>query len=85
MTAPSYREGCLILKHVLTPCLIVVATAIVTLNLTWFSVVLRGYVRAILVKSFQMDDWMLLVAQVRHCRVQPRCYDRDNMLICVTS
>lgn len=32
--------------------------------LTWISVALRTYVRAILTKSFQSDDWLMLVAQV---------------------
>jgi hypothetical protein len=44
-----------------------VATAIAFLVLTWLSVVLRTYVRVILLKSYRADDWFMLVAQVsRH-------------------
>lgn len=32
--------------------------------LTWVSVALRTYVRAVLTKSFQWDDWLMVVAQV---------------------
>lgn len=32
--------------------------------LTWVSVALRTYVRAVLTKSFLYDDWFMLVAQV---------------------
>lgn len=39
-------------------------TVLVFLVLTWVSVALRTYVRAILTKSFQYDDWLMLVAQV---------------------
>lgn len=42
-----------------------VVTAITFLVLSWLSVILRAYVRAILTKSFQADDWLMLVAQVR--------------------
>jgi len=48
-------------------------TAVTFLALTYISVALRTYVRAILTKNFQMDDWLMLVAQV--------CGDS---LICVT-
>ncbi|KAM0324184.1 hypothetical protein ACHAQA_008378 [Verticillium albo-atrum] len=40
-----------------------VATAIVFLILSWISVILRTYVRAILTKAYQADDWLMLVAQ----------------------
>lgn len=42
-----------------------VTTAITFLVLSWLSVILRAYVRAILTKAFQADDWLMLVAQVR--------------------
>ncbi|RYP91479.1 hypothetical protein DL770_002418 [Monosporascus sp. CRB-9-2] len=41
-----------------------VDTAIVMLCLSWFSVSLRGYVRGILVKALQADDWILALAQL---------------------
>lgn len=41
-----------------------VATAIALLTLSWFSVGLRTYTRAVLMKSLQLDDWLMLVAQV---------------------
>lgn len=68
--APGYSRSPIETRqdHVLTPSVLVVATAAVMLSLTWFSIGLRGWVRAILVKSFQTDDWMLLAAQV--------CYDQ---------
>ncbi|KAI0157657.1 hypothetical protein GGR57DRAFT_51727 [Xylariaceae sp. FL1272] len=34
--------------------------AIVTLSISWLSVSLRTYVRAIMTKSFQVDDWVML-------------------------
>ncbi|KAH6686166.1 integral membrane family protein [Plectosphaerella plurivora] len=40
-----------------------VVTAITFLVLSWLSVILRAYVRAILTKAFQADDWLMLVAQ----------------------
>ncbi|KAI1036570.1 hypothetical protein LB503_002955 [Fusarium chuoi] len=41
-----------------------VATAITLLTLSWFSVGLRTYTRAVLMKSLQLDDWLMLVAQI---------------------
>jgi hypothetical protein len=41
-----------------------VATAVLFLILTWLSVVLRSLTRAFLMKIFQTDDWLMLVAQV---------------------
>lgn len=41
-----------------------VATAVVFLVLSWFSVGLRNYTRIFLMKSFQTDDWFMLIAQV---------------------
>ncbi|KAG7123390.1 hypothetical protein HYQ45_013879 [Verticillium longisporum] len=41
-----------------------VATAITFLVLSWVSVILRTYVRAILTKAYQADDWLMLVAQL---------------------
>ncbi|KAF5631297.1 integral membrane protein pth11 [Fusarium sp. NRRL 52700] len=42
---------------------VLVATAITLLTLSWFSVGLRTYTRAVLMKSLQVDDWLMLVAQ----------------------
>ena len=42
-----------------------VGTAAVFLALTYFSVLLRTYVRAVLTNGFQVDDWLMLIAQVR--------------------
>lgn len=41
-----------------------VITSVTFLVLTWLSVLLRTYVRGFLTKSFQLDDWLMLVAQV---------------------
>ena len=41
-----------------------VSTAAAFLALTWISVSLRTYTRAVLMKGFQVDDWIMLVAQV---------------------
>ena len=41
-----------------------VGTAATFLALTYFSVLLRTYVRAVLTNGFQVDDWLMLVAQV---------------------
>ncbi|OHW98098.1 integral membrane family protein [Colletotrichum incanum] len=38
-------------------------TAIAFLVLSWFSVVLRCYVRAFMTKGFQIDDWFMVAAQ----------------------
>ncbi|KAI0550759.1 hypothetical protein F4679DRAFT_191648 [Xylaria curta] len=35
-------------------------TGIVTLSIAWLSVALRAYVRAVMMKSFQVDDWVML-------------------------
>ncbi|KAH8167525.1 hypothetical protein CIB48_g683 [Xylaria polymorpha] len=35
-------------------------TGIVTLSFAWLSMALRTYVRAVIMKSFQVDDWVLL-------------------------
>ncbi|KAF4452022.1 hypothetical protein F53441_5096 [Fusarium austroafricanum] len=43
---------------------VLVATAIALLALSWFSVGLRTYTRAFLMKSVQLDDWLMLVAQI---------------------
>lgn len=42
-----------------------VATAITFLTLSWISVLLRIYVRAFMTRFFQLDDWFMLIAQVR--------------------
>lgn len=41
-----------------------VMTAASFLVLTWISVMLRTYVRAFMTNGFQMDDLLMLVAQV---------------------
>lgn len=41
-----------------------VVTAAIFLVLTWLSVALRTYVRTFMTKAFQMDDWLMLLAQV---------------------
>lgn len=41
-----------------------VITAIILLVLTWMSVTLRTYVRGFMTNSFQLDDILMLVAQV---------------------
>lgn len=41
-----------------------VITSAIFLGLTYLSVGLRTYVRAYLTKCFQLDDWLMLVAQV---------------------
>ncbi|UNI19060.1 hypothetical protein JDV02_005277 [Purpureocillium takamizusanense] len=41
-----------------------VGTCIALLVLSWIAVGLRTYTRAILMKSFQIDDWLMLVAQL---------------------
>lgn len=35
------------------------------LGLSWFSVILRCYVRIWITNSFQADDWLMLVSIVR--------------------
>lgn len=41
-----------------------VSTTIVFLILSWISVALRTYTRAILMRGFQLDDWLMLVGLV---------------------
>ncbi|KAM5342621.1 hypothetical protein ACJ41O_013587 [Fusarium nematophilum] len=41
-----------------------VGTAIVFLALSWLSVGLRTYTRAFLMNSYQLDDWLMLIAQI---------------------
>lgn len=41
-----------------------VATCVVFLSLTWLAVGLRIYTRAVVIKSLQEDDWLMLVAQL---------------------
>ncbi len=41
-----------------------VGTCVSLLVLSWVAVGLRTYTRAILMKSFQIDDWLMFVAQV---------------------
>lgn len=37
---------------------------VVFLSLSWLTVATRLYVRLILTKSFQIDDWLMLIALV---------------------
>lgn len=39
-------------------------TAITFLALSWIAVILRVWTRAILMKSFLLDDWFMLASQV---------------------
>ncbi|PHH85655.1 hypothetical protein CDD83_111 [Cordyceps sp. RAO-2017] len=41
-----------------------VIPCLVLLPLTWISVALRTYARAVLTKSFKIDDWFMVIAQV---------------------
>lgn len=41
-----------------------ISVVVVLLTLSWISVVLRTYTRAVLMKGFQWDDWIMLLAQV---------------------
>lgn len=41
-----------------------VSTVIVFMALSWLSVGLRSYTRAFVMKSYQLDDWLMLIAQV---------------------
>lgn len=41
-----------------------VGTCILFLALSWLAVGLRTYTRAVVIKSVQEDDWLMLVAQV---------------------
>lgn len=43
-----------------------VATAVLFLVLSWLSVSLRTYVRAFMTNAFELDDWLMLTAQVRY-------------------
>ncbi|KAM0813635.1 hypothetical protein AB5N19_13633 [Seiridium cardinale] len=43
-----------------------VGTAAAFLALTWLSVFLRTYVRAVMLKGFRADDWLMLVAQINY-------------------
>ncbi|KAI8657452.1 hypothetical protein NCS57_01123400 [Fusarium keratoplasticum] len=40
-----------------------VSTVIVFMALSWLSVGLRSYTRAFVMKSYQLDDWLMLIAQ----------------------
>lgn len=41
-----------------------VGTAVSLLVLSWITIGLRSYTRAVLMKSFMADDWLMLIAQV---------------------
>ncbi|PHH63449.1 hypothetical protein CDD81_5828 [Ophiocordyceps australis] len=41
-----------------------IATCISLLVLSWIAVSLRTYTRAVVIKSFQVDDWLMLAAQL---------------------
>jgi hypothetical protein len=42
-----------------------VVVAVIFLVITWISVLLRVFVRVQITKSFQADDWLMSVSQVR--------------------
>jgi hypothetical protein len=42
----------------------IVITCVVLLVTSWIAVALRSYTRVVLMKSYQADDWLMLVAQV---------------------
>lgn len=42
-----------------------VGATIALLVLSWITIGLRTYTRAVIMRSFQGDDWLMLVAQVR--------------------
>ena len=44
-----------------------VITCGILLVLSWIAVGLRTYTRAVLMKSFQADDWLMFIAQVWIC------------------
>jgi hypothetical protein len=41
-----------------------VAVSVVFLVITYISVLLRFFVRLVITKSFQLDDWLMVAAQV---------------------
>lgn len=41
-----------------------VATCVTLLLTSWIAVGLRSYTRVVLMKSYQADDWLMLIAQV---------------------
>lgn len=41
-----------------------IATCISLLITSWIAVGLRSYTRVVLMKSYQADDWLMLIAQV---------------------
>lgn len=41
-----------------------ISTATTFLILSWISVALRTYTRAVLMKGLQLDDWLMLLGQV---------------------
>jgi urea transporter len=52
-----------------------VGTAVGFLVVTYVAVALRTYVRSTLTRSFQLDDWLMLVAQVcLRTQAQSICY-----------
>jgi hypothetical protein len=42
-----------------------VVIAVIFLFLTYLSTLLRFFVRIVITKSYQIDDWLMLVAQVK--------------------
>ncbi len=42
-----------------------VGATIALLALSWITIGLRTYTRAVIMRSFQGDDWLMLMAQVR--------------------
>lgn len=45
-----------------------VGATVALLVLSWITILLRTYTRAIIMRSFQPDDWLMLIAQVGYTR-----------------
>lgn len=56
-------------------------TAILFLILTGLSVGLRTYVRGFMTNSFQADDWLMLVAQVKFLSDTQSLYDPNSLTV----
>lgn len=56
-----------------------VATAITLLVLSWISVGLRVYTRAWLMSGQQLDDWLMLIAQVHDSLIEQKI--KTNLVI----
>jgi hypothetical protein len=54
-----------------------VGATIALLALSWITIGLRTYTRAVIMRSFQSDDWLMLVAQVS-CPTNPAKFPRGH-------